>query len=1030
MKYAVNGLIRYCLEPIKEMSVPMKTIRLLLSAAVVITAGLLSAGRAASQTIPTTIVLANPTNGQSFVAPASIYVHAQFTDSNLVKYVQYYSGASTIGLATNGTGVVQTNLTQGNSLYLTWSNVTAGTYSLSAVAHDSAGLTLTSAPVTISVTNALVIPSVGIYSPANGARFLPGTNVMLYARAVEGSTTGAVASVQFFANSVSLGVVSNNAQALFTNISSVPLFPLLWSNVPAGSYSLTARATDLSGNAAVSSAVSITVATNSTSPATNIPFVLNYASPTNGQRLAATNLLILRTAATDSNVIRTVQFFANGGSVGLATNAGNLLLTNLTQSSPFYLLWTNPPVGTNVLTALATDSLGITATSGVVTVTLTNLPVITVRPSVYIYSPTNGTKFYTPVSPTIYVRAAESTGTVATIQVFANSLSLGVVSNSAQAVFTNISSEPLFPLLWSNAPVGSYSLTALATDINGYSATSAVTSITISTVTNPPPTNVPFALSYTSPTNGQKFASTNVLTLRVAVTDSNAVRTVQFFDNGGSLGIVTNTSGSPATNTGTGTPFYFTWSNPPAGTNVLTALATDSLGNTASAAAVTITVTNPPVTVLHPSVYIYSPVNNSTSTAPANLNLYARAVETGGGIASVQFFANGLSVGTVTGVSPAVYTNISSEPLYLLPWSNVPAGKYALTALATDTNGNTATSSVVNISVVAPPIIPFNVSFWYPTNGQLFVTPATVGVHAMVTDSNVVRTMSYFANGSLIGTVSNSTGAVLTNTTAGNSFFLAWSNVTAGTYALTALALDSAGNTATSAPVTIFVLTNLPPAVSIYATDPVAVQGTNAITGYSPGTSVTNYVTGTNTATFVVHRSSTTNVDLTVDYSVGGSAINGYDYVTLPGSVVIPAGKSYALVTVWPLPDVDTNYTYYDTVILTVLPPANTVASAPPLPPAYTVGSPASAGALILEADYLPLSGAMINSMADSTLHISLPATNGLNFTLETSTDMINWTPVITNTVLKGSANFVDPNGTAAPNLYYRIVGSPAPASY
>ena len=72
----------------------------------------------------------------------------------------------------------------------------------------------------------------------------------------------------------------------------------------------------------------------------------------------------------------------------------------------------------------------------------------------------------------------------------------------------------------------------------------------------------------------------------------------------------------------------------------------------------------------------------------------------------------------------------------------------------------------------------------------------------------------------------------------------------------------------------------------------------------------------------------------------------------------------------------------------------------------------------------------MINSMADSTLHISLPATNGLNFTLETSTDMINWTPVITNTVLKGSANFVDPNGTAAPNLYYRIVGSPAPASY
>jgi len=49
---------------------------------------------------------------------------------------------------------------------------------------------------------------------------------------------------------------------------------------------------------------------------------------------------------------------------------------------------------------------------------------------------------------------------------------------------------------------------------------------------------------------------------------------------------------------------------------------------------------------------------------------------------------------------------------------------------------------------------------------------------------------------------------------------------------------------------------------------------------------------------------------------------------------------------------------------------------------------------------------------------------------VQVSSDLVNWLPVCTNTVLKGSAQFVDPDGSANPALYYRVVPVAAPPSY
>lgn len=49
--------------------------------------------------------------------------------------------------------------------------------------------------------------------------------------------------------------------------------------------------------------------------------------------------------------------------------------------------------------------------------------------------------------------------------------------------------------------------------------------------------------------------------------------------------------------------------------------------------------------------------------------------------------------------------------------------------------------SIYVITNTPPPNLPLTVGFYYPTNAQIFTAPANIGVHAWVTDSNVVRTV-------------------------------------------------------------------------------------------------------------------------------------------------------------------------------------------------------------------------------------------------------------------------------------------------
>lgn len=94
-----------------------------------------------------------------------------------------------------------------------------------------------------------------------------------------------------------------------------------------------------------------------------------------------------------------------------------------------------------------------------------------------------------------------------------------------------------------------------------------------------------------------------------------------------------------------------------------------------------------------------------------------------------------------------------------------------------------------------------------------------------------------------------------------------------------------------------------PPTVEIVASDAVACEF------------------GTNTARFSVVRSGDTNPAVTVNYTISGTAINGSDYVSVPGSVTLAAGRIATNIVITPIAD---NLVEGDeTVTLSLIPSTN-----------------------------------------------------------------------------------------------------------
>jgi hypothetical protein len=316
-------------------------------------------------------------------------------------------------------------------------------------------------------------PAVSVTSPSASATIF-GT-VMLVASA---SDNGGTVGVQFAVDGQNVG----------GQISSAP-YTMAWDSttVADGNHTITAAASDLAGNKATSSPV--TVAVDNSAP------TVSLTSPSNGAVVTG----VVPVTASASALVSQVGFYLDGATlIGTAT------------ASPYSVNWNTSGLiqgSSHTVSAVAYGINGKTAPSSAVTVAIKD----TTAPTVAITSPAN--KASVSGAATISASASDNVGVVK-------------VEFYADGALLTTDVSPPYSAAWdtNTAALGSHKLTARAYDQSGNNTTSAAVSVNV--VDNTRPT-----VAITSPANGSYVSKSTTVTISAAASDNRSVQKVAFYVN-------------------------------------------------------------------------------------------------------------------------------------------------------------------------------------------------------------------------------------------------------------------------------------------------------------------------------------------------------------------------------------------------------------------------------------------------------------------------------------------------------------------
>ena len=447
----------------------------------------------------------------------------------------------------------------------------------------------------------------------------------------------------------------------------------------------------------------------------------------------------------------------DGSVTGVQYFDGATFISPFLASAPYTFVWTNAAPGThNNVTAKATDNANATGTSSPITIIVQpNSP-----PTVAITSPSAGSVFAAPAVIPITATASDTNGSVSQVQFLHDGVAIGQPVTTAPYAVT-----------WTGVPVGTYQLTAQATDNQGAVTTSAPVSISV---------GAPPLVVMTSPDNCTTVSPPASVTLAADAIDLDGwITAVDFLD------------GTTLIGTATRLPYAVTFSNVAQGTHTLTARATNNLGITATSTAITLNCAAPNTP---PTVNITAPAPDSTFRAGATVTITANANDPDGTVSEVKFYRSGNFIAS------------SNGPVFSVPWTNIPAGDWQLTAIATDNGGATSNPSQPVHVIVQPNAAP-TAHLTAPATGASYRAPATVSFTATANDSDgTVQQVDYLLNGNVVAT----------SNTSSSSYAATATGVAAGSYDVKARATDNDGATGISPEtVTINVAANALPIVTI-----------------------------------------------------------------------------------------------------------------------------------------------------------------------------------------------------------------------
>jgi len=244
---------------------------------------------------PPSVTLKAPENNATYLAPAAhirFFAVAADKDGTISK-VEFYNG---------------TTLLHTETLFpygFTWRNVQLGNYTLTAKAYDNSGNVTTSAPVHISVVPNKP-PVVSITKPVNNRSFAaPG---YIHLEAAASDTDGRVTNVKFY-----------NGSTLLRTEYEYP-YTYHWENVPVGTYTITAVATDNWGAHTTSAPVTIIVTSANAMIVSNKPSEDNKTARNDDLRISlypnpATNIVNIYAKGLQQNKPATISVISASGIV-------------------------------------------------------------------------------------------------------------------------------------------------------------------------------------------------------------------------------------------------------------------------------------------------------------------------------------------------------------------------------------------------------------------------------------------------------------------------------------------------------------------------------------------------------------------------------------------------------------------------------------------------------------------------------------------------------------------------------------------
>ncbi|MBO9203747.1 MULTISPECIES: Ig-like domain-containing protein [Niastella] len=774
-----------------------------------------------------TVSIASPANNATFTAPANIALTANAADADgSISKVEFFNGATSLGSATASPYTVN------------WSNVAAGTYTVTAIATDNTGATTTSTAITVKVNGSTGnnAPTVSITAPTSGSSFTAPASITLTASAADAD--GTVSKVEFFNGATSLG-----------SATTAP-YTVTWSSVGAGTYSVTAKATDNSGASTTSSPVTLTVNTNTGGNTSKVivgywhnwgttsgtpPYIrLRDVNPkynviqiafgvTSGDQSTVTFTPEGTTVADFKADIATLQsqgrkvLLSLGGENGilqLNTAANKTSFVNSMKSLMDQYNFDGFDIdlegGSNLVLNSGDNNFMNPTTPKVVNLIAGIKEVINYRKGL-------GKDCWLTMAPeTYYVQAAYASTYSPLVGAYLP-LIYGL-RNELQFIHPQLyNTGPMTGMDNKNYSSGTADFIVAMTEMLLSGFTVAGTNQTFPALRED---QVAFGLPAQTSAAGSGYT-----------TPANVKKALDYLTKGTSFGggyVMRKSSGGYP-----GLRGIMTWSvnwDKANGDEFATNYYDYFFGNTGGG-------NNAPV------VSITSPASGANFTAPATIAITASASDNDGSVTKVEFFNGGTKLGEATS-APYSYT-----------WSNVANGTYSLTARATDNKGAVTTSGVVSVTVgtvtgggcngipawtatdvyTSGKQVVYNgkvyeakwwtqneqpdthlgdgmvwkyisdcngggsnnapvVTLTSPASGATFTAPATVAIAATASDADgTVSKVEFFNGATKLG---EATAAPYSYT---------WTNVTNGTYVITAKATDNSGNATTSASATIVV---------------------------------------------------------------------------------------------------------------------------------------------------------------------------------------------------------------------------------